>query len=138
MTPLLSLKYVAQLALAMVLLVAMPAGAKLTVMHGFADYTSALLWVMADAPGPISISWQPEGQAAERQLTLDAIATSGNAIHARLTGLRPGKTVSYRVTGDGDTRAGTLTTQPFWSKACLLYTSPSPRDRTRSRMPSSA
>ena len=25
-----------------------------------------------------------------------------------------------------------------WSKNCLLYTSPSPRDRTRSRMPSSA
>ena len=27
----------------------------------------------------------------------------------------------------------------FWNEnACLLYTSPSPRDRTRSRMPSSA
>ena len=25
-----------------------------------------------------------------------------------------------------------------WSERCLLYTSPSPRDRTRSRMPSSA
>ena len=25
-----------------------------------------------------------------------------------------------------------------WAKICLLYTSPSPRDRTRSRMPSSA
>ena len=25
-----------------------------------------------------------------------------------------------------------------WAKTCLLYTSPSPRDRTRSRMPSSA
>ena len=25
-----------------------------------------------------------------------------------------------------------------WGKDCLLYTSPSPRDRTRSRMPSSA
>ena len=25
-----------------------------------------------------------------------------------------------------------------WLKNCLLYTSPSPRDRTRSRMPSSA
>ena len=25
-----------------------------------------------------------------------------------------------------------------WSKACLLYTSPSPRDRSLSRMPSSA
>ena len=27
---------------------------------------------------------------------------------------------------------------PVLSNACLLYTSPSPRDRTRSRMPSSA
>ena len=25
-----------------------------------------------------------------------------------------------------------------WAEACLLYTSPSPRDRTRTRMPSSA
>ena len=25
-----------------------------------------------------------------------------------------------------------------WYESCLLYTSPSPRDRTRSRMPSSA
>ena len=25
-----------------------------------------------------------------------------------------------------------------WGASCLLYTSPSPRDRTRSRMPSSA
>ena len=28
--------------------------------------------------------------------------------------------------------------QSNWAGACLLYTSPSPRDRTRSRMPSSA
>ena len=26
----------------------------------------------------------------------------------------------------------------FWLKTCLLYTSPSPRDRQKSRMPSSA
>ena len=26
----------------------------------------------------------------------------------------------------------------YWPPGCLLYTSPSPRDRTRSRMPSSA
>ena len=31
-----------------------------------------------------------------------------------------------------------LTFGPPIIKACLLYTSPSPRDRTRSRMPSSA
>ena len=32
------------------------------------------------------------------------------------------------------------TLQPYgsWYASCLLYTSPSPRDRTRSRMPSSA
>ena len=29
-------------------------------------------------------------------------------------------------------------TEKGYKKACLLYTSPSPRDRTRSRMPSSA
>ena len=28
--------------------------------------------------------------------------------------------------------------KPYTYKDCLLYTSPSPRDRTRSRMPSSA
>ena len=31
-----------------------------------------------------------------------------------------------------------LNTKNVYSKGCLLYTSPSPRDRTRSRMPSSA
>ena len=33
---------------------------------------------------------------------------------------------------------GLNVTIPFKQDACLLYTSPSPRDRTRSRMPSSA
>ena len=31
-----------------------------------------------------------------------------------------------------------VTTRMMLLRACLLYTSPSPRDRTRSRMPSSA
>ena len=33
---------------------------------------------------------------------------------------------------------GTNSNNYIWNSACLLYTSPSPRDRTRSRMPSSA
>ena len=33
---------------------------------------------------------------------------------------------------------GILNYTPSYNKFCLLYTSPSPRDRTRSRMPSSA
>ena len=32
----------------------------------------------------------------------------------------------------------TIFTDSTWYMGCLLYTSPSPRDRTRSRMPSSA
>ena len=35
-------------------------------------------------------------------------------------------------------RAGDDESITFREKCCLLYTSPSPRDRTRSRMPSSA
>ena len=34
--------------------------------------------------------------------------------------------------------SGELDNGYTWSYSCLLYTSPSPRDRTRSRMPSSA
>ena len=36
------------------------------------------------------------------------------------------------------TRPDCKTQEPMYSCTCLLYTSPSPRDRTRSRMPSSA
>ena len=37
-----------------------------------------------------------------------------------------------------DNVASLVTAQLLFLEACLLYTSPSPRDRTRSRMPSSA
>jgi alkaline phosphatase D len=107
----------AQMLVACIVAAACPASAKLTVMHGYADYTSALLWVMADAPGPIEITWRPEGQAMDRKLILDAGATSGNVVLARLTGLAPGKSVAYRVSGDSDTRDGTLIAQPYWSAA---------------------
>ena len=44
-----------------------------------------------------------------------------------------------RLAGDTNTRTpGRLKDPGAHWKACLLYTSPSPRDRTRSRMPSSA
>ena len=45
------------------------------------------------------------------------------------------------ITDGGDTAAWTpVIVQGTWNptSTCLLYTSPSPRDRTRSRMPSSA
>ena len=57
------------------------------------------------------------------------------------------KIVPDTLTGDKDhcivmhaDGAGTKSSLAYmyWKKTCLLYTSPSPRDRTRSRMPSSA
>ena len=42
---------------------------------------------------------------------------------------------------DYETLSRNIKISPFWMakyEICLLYTSPSPRDRTRSRMPSSA
>ena len=37
-----------------------------------------------------------------------------------------------------EAQAKNILEEIVWHKDCLLYTSPSPRDRTRSRMPSSA
>ena len=46
--------------------------------------------------------------------------------------------VALKLTADAQaTETATCYVQPIY-RACLLYTSPSPRDRTRSRMPSSA
>ena len=42
------------------------------------------------------------------------------------------------VQGTKDNYMGFMTACRSRSRACLLYTSPSPRDRTRTRMPSSA
>ena len=57
------------------------------------------------------------------------------------------KVASLMASSDANSRAGGLAAVEALSKElshsvepflCLLYTSPSPRDRTRSRMPSSA
>ena len=45
---------------------------------------------------------------------------------------------NHRTSNDGDTYFHALLTVCNVGKACLLYTSPSPRDATLSRMPSSA
>ena len=60
------------------------------------------------------------------------------AIHQDASGKALQNALAY-AKGIGSTRAGVLeTTFAEETETCLLYTSPSPRDRTRSRMPSSA
>jgi alkaline phosphatase D len=93
------------------------AAAGLVVMHGYADVTSALVWIQSDAPGPIRVRWRAEGDSAERTATLDARAERENVVVARLTGLAPGARASYVVEGDDERREGTVRAQPHWREA---------------------
>ena len=68
----------------------------------------------------------------------DAQITYGITSTGAVFNLRSDGTVDYEVEwGDGTVERSTSNTLAH-TYACLLYTSPSPRDRTRSRMPSSA
>jgi len=100
---------------ALLLAAAMPAAAKLVVMHGYADYTSALVWIQADSPGPVTVTWRAGD--TDRQLTLVANPADDLVVVARLTGLAPGTSVAYRVAGDGDQRDGTVRTQRWWTRS---------------------
>ncbi len=93
------------------------APARLVVMHGYADYTSALVWIQAEAPGPIDVAWRPNGDDREQRLTLDAVAANQNVVVARITGLKPGAGATYRITGDGDRIEGSVRTQAFWTRS---------------------
>lgn len=99
--------------LALAALCAPSAGdARLVVMHGYADASSALVWIQSDAPGPIRVTWRPEATAIDRTLTLAAAPANENVVVARLDGLAPGGRATYRVEGDGDRREGVVRAQP--------------------------
>ena len=69
------------------------------------------------------------GVATAQKLRIDGATLNIRDLTGRLAPLR-----FEDVSASGSFDAGTLVT----GNICLLYTSPSPRDRTRSRMPSSA
>ena len=66
---------------------------------------------------------------------IDEIATHQD-VDALLDGMKAG--VSFVCTAHGTSYEDVCARLFFHPLICLLYTSPSPRDRTRSRMPSSA
>src|SRR5206468_9991387 len=92
------------------------ASAGLTLMHGYVDYASALIWIQTDAPGPVEVAWRIEGDEQMRRATFDARALDDNIVVARLTGLLPGSEDSYAIAGDGERREGTLRAQPRWTR----------------------
>ena len=91
------------------------ASARLTVMHGFADYASALVWIQAERDGPVTVTWHGR-DGSERRLAAEARAADDRVVLARLTDLAPGTEVPYIVTGDEDRREGTVRTQPYWRR----------------------
>ena len=100
-----------------VFLACVPARARLVVMHGYADVTSALVWIQTDAPGPVVVSWRPTSGVAAQRLELDAQAVNDNVVVARLTGLVPGEHSDYSIVAGSETRAGTVRAQPWWQMA---------------------
>ena len=94
---------------------ATPAVARLTLMHGFADYTSALLWIQAEQDGPIAVAWRAR-DGAERRTVQDATRGEDRVVLVRITDLAPGAEVPYVVEGDGERREGALRTQPYWRR----------------------
>ena len=74
-----------------------------------------------------------EQQRREAQLIADVVASFEHCADPRLRELMIG-IVEHVHAFIRETRL----TEAEWSTACLLYTSPSPRDRQKSRMPSSA
>lgn len=97
-------------------LVAGSANARLVVMHGLAEPTSATLWIQPDTPGPVRVFWRPEGESAERSVELVATAANDNAVVVRLTGIEPGAKAIYRIESGAERLEGTVRAQPKWAK----------------------
>ena len=87
----------------------------------------------APAEAYSNIAYQDFGTQSGTTFTLDYPAGAPGELEVFVNNVRQEPSVAYTVSGTTLTMTGTIA-----STDCLLYTSPSPRDRTRSRMPSSA
>jgi len=93
-----------------------PADAKLVVMHGYAEPTSATLWIQTDRTTTVTVRWRVDGEKDERAMELAATDANDHVVVARVSGLRPGGSAAYRVIAGDDRRDGVLRAQPYWAK----------------------
>ena len=102
--------------------------------------------VAAETGGSLKLKIYPSGQLgkgpkAQYKRVIENVAEITFGVHGYTPKLFP-RTMIVAQPGVG--KSSQEVTKKFWKlydqylKTCLLYTSPSPRDRTRSRMPSSA
>ena len=73
-----------------------------------------------------------------RRITVLAGGVGAAKFLRGLLAVHPNELVTAVINVADDFRLHGLAISPDVDTVCLLYTSPSPRDRTRSRMPSSA
>ena len=102
------------------------------------DATSTRLLVRQLAPQFDGDSLGGDVDDSVRVLSFPSTDTDG---HYHLDKLSDGHTYSAQLVVDGPPTNNLSNVLYFTTpegRSCLLYTSPSPRDRTRSRMPSSA
>ena len=98
-----------------------------------------LLWVAASAIIKFTYKgrMQAEVKAAQATETAEAESLKRQVVEARMAAMQAQVEPHFLF----NTLASIdhlIETDPARASVCLLYTSPSPRDRTRSRMPSSA
>lgn len=91
--------------------------ARLTILHGYADYTSATLWIQAERAGPVDVEVASDAGGETMRFSLPANAAADFSASLRIPGLRPGSAYRYRVTAQGETREGTLRTQKFSARS---------------------
>ncbi len=103
--------------IAVALLPAAPATAAITAMHGFADYTSVMLWIQTERAGPVEIDVAPEAGGEARRLSLVADAAHDHVVTVRIPGLAPGTAYRYRIAAQGEAQDGVIRTQRYWNTA---------------------
>jgi len=107
----------ARLAAALALLCAGTGAAAMTVMHGFADYTSVTLWIQTERAAAVVLEVAPENGGPAQRIDLATEAANDYALSARVPGLAPGSAYRYRIIAQGEVREGVVRTQRYWNSA---------------------
>ena len=107
----------------------------------FEANTSGTQQIVVDAiNNKTVIYFAPDSEGSSSTLTLDGVVDEDGLLNV-VFGSAIGELVAAPASTDtssSDTTATDTSSTDDTTATCLLYTSPSPRDRTRSRMPSSA
>jgi alkaline phosphatase D len=104
-----------RLAATLALLCASVGAAAMTVMHGFADYTSVTLWIQTERAAVVGIELTPEAGGPAHRLNLAAEGANDYVLSARVPGLVPGTAYRYRIAAHGEVREGVIRTLRYWN-----------------------